>query len=86
MNDKNERKLLFREITDSLNEMRKLEFIEEKIKENQQKLGAEIQKYYYIKEKDKKMMIDIDSQTIENIISNNMKELWEVFEYFINLK
>lgn len=86
MNDKNERKLLFREITDSLNEMRKLEVIEEKMKENQQKLGAEIQKYYYIKEKDKKMMIDIDSQTIENIISNNMKELWEVFEDFIKLK
>ncbi|HCL4455098.1 TPA: hypothetical protein N2D10_003124 [Clostridium botulinum] len=76
-----EKDVLFKECIDSLTEMKKLADFEQILKESQQNLGAEIQKYYCAK--DGEMTIDIDSQTLENIIINNMKQFAKAHENYL---
>lgn len=70
--------VLFKECINSLAKIEELSDVSESLKQNQQKLGVEIQKYYRVE--NGKIVIDIDSQTLENIITNNMEEVVEIFE------
>ncbi|MBD5589276.1 hypothetical protein [Clostridium botulinum] len=75
-----EKDVLFKECIDSYMKMKKSFDFVEILEQSQQNLGAEIQKYYCIK--DGEMTIDVDFQTLENIIINNMKQIAKALEKY----